>query len=164
MIDLLEAIRQLTANAEAIRALAQAFPVEQAHWKPSPDTWAMKDVLEHLYNEERLDFRRHLKKMWGDPPPPMEHISLADSRQALDAFLAERKDSIAWLSTLEAPDWDVTKQIHFGPSKVMTISTGDLLVSWVEHDILHLRQMVELMHAWNEQQASPYSVWYAGEW
>ena len=46
----------------------------------------------------------------------------------------------------------------------MTISTGDMLVSWVEHDILHLRQIVELMHACNVQWASPYSVMYAGGW
>ena len=46
----------------------------------------------------------------------------------------------------------------------MTLSAGDMLVSWVEHDILHLRQMVELMHGWNVKRASPYSVQYAGGW
>jgi hypothetical protein len=39
-----------------------------------------------------------------------------------------------------------------------------MLVSWVEHDILHLRQLGELMHGWNEQQTAPYSVQYAGGW
>jgi hypothetical protein len=39
-----------------------------------------------------------------------------------------------------------------------------MLVSWVEHDVLHLRQMVELLHAWNVHQAPPYALEYAGGW
>ena len=55
---------------------------------------------------------------------------------------------MAYLSALQAPDWDRgEKTFRFGPSETMTLSAGDMLVSWVEHDILHLRQMVELMHA-----------------
>jgi hypothetical protein len=50
MTHLQDAIHQLTANAEAIRALVQTFSAEQAPWKPDPDTWSLKDVLEHLYN------------------------------------------------------------------------------------------------------------------
>jgi hypothetical protein len=60
MLNLQEIIRQLTGNAVAIRALAQTFADEQAQWKPSPETWSLKEVLEHLDNEERGDFRRHL--------------------------------------------------------------------------------------------------------
>ena len=84
--------------------------------------------------------------------------------------MAERGASTAWLATLQAPDraapdWDTTIQLRFGPSEeTATFSAGDMLVSWVEHDVLHLRQLVELLHAWNERQAAPYSVDYAGGW
>ncbi|MFH1085349.1 MAG: DinB family protein [Chloroflexota bacterium] len=164
MLNLQDSIRQLASNAEAIRALAQTFSDEQAQWKPSPDIWALKEVMRHLYNEERGDFRWHLKTMRGESPPPRQHVAVEDSRQALAGFLAERETSLAWLAALEAPDWEVTTELRFGPSETITLSAGDMLVSWVEHDILHLRQMVELMHAWNEQQAAPYSVRYAGGW
>ena len=164
MIHLQDAIRQLTANAEAIRALVQTFSAEQAPWKPDPDTWSLKDVLEHLYNEERIDFRRHLKGMFGESLPPREYIHVEDSRQALTDFMAEREASIAWLAALDSPDWEATTELRFGPSETLTLSAGDMLVSWVEHDILHMRQLVELMHGWNEKQATPYSVRYAGEW
>jgi hypothetical protein len=164
MIHLQEAIRQLAANAEAIRALVQTFSAEQAPWKPDPDTWSLKEVMEHLYNEERGDFRRYLKGMFGEPLPPREHIRVEDSVQALANFLAEREASIAWLAALDSPDWEATTQLRFGPSETLTLSAGDMLVSWLEHDILHMRQLVELMHAWNERQADPYSVQYAGGW
>jgi hypothetical protein len=165
MINIEEIIRQLTGNAEAMRALVRTISDEQAQWKPNPETWSMKEVIEHVYNEERLDFRRHIKEMLNDPPQPWEefrheyYVSVEGYRQALEGFLSEREASIAWLIALESPDWDVP-----APFPWRTPSSGEVLVSWVEHDFLHLRQMIELLHAWNEKQASPYSVQYAGGW
>jgi hypothetical protein len=111
-----------------------------------------------------MDFRKHLKEMLSDPPQPCEHVTVGGWRQALEGFLSEREASIAWLAALKSPDWDVTTLLSFSPSASITISAGEVLVSWVEHDILHMRQMVELLHARNEKQASPYSVQYAGGW
>jgi hypothetical protein len=165
MLNLDEIIRQLAAQAEAIRGLVLAFTGEQAAWKPDPETWSMTEVMAHVYNEERLDFRRHLKDMLGDPPQPWtpagsdEWLRVEDCRQALEGFLAERQASIAWLKALGAADWEVSTAVKWG-----TIRAGDVLVSWVEHDALHMRQMVELLHARNEYLAAPYSLQYAGGW
>ncbi len=165
MINLDEIIRQLTVNAEAIGALMRTIPDEQARWKPNAETWSMLEVMGHVYNEERLDFRKHLKEMFLDPPGPWspfpdeELVSVTDLQQALDGFLGEREDSLAWLKGLNAPDWDITSQAPWGP-----ISAGEVMVSWVEHDFLHIRQMNELLYAWVEKQAAPYSVQYAGGW
>jgi hypothetical protein len=171
MFTIEEIIRTLTSNAEAIRALAQTISNEQAQWKPNPETWSMKEVMEHLYNEERIDFRKHLKEMLSDPPQPWgeflreEYVSVGSCLQALEGFLNERNASIAWLMALESPKWDAASQTPFGPSgEVLVLSAGDVLVSWVAHDFLHIRQINELLYAWNEKQASPYSVQYAGGW
>lgn len=170
MINMDQVIRQLTSNAEAIRALVQTISEEQAQWKPDPETWSLKEVMEHIYNGERVDFRTHIKELLNDPPKPwgafdVERVVVESYHMVLEDFIIERKASIAWLKTLVSPDWDVKSQITFGPSNsIMTLSAGDVLVSWVEHDYLHLRQIDELLHAWNEKQASPYSVDYAGGW
>ena len=118
-----------------------------------------------------IDFRKHLKEMLSDPPQPWgefhpeEFISVGSCHQALESFLIEREASIVWLRALESPDWDVKSQVSFGPTEdVLTLSSGDVLGSWVAHDFLHIRQMNELLYAWNEQQVSPYSVQYAGGW
>ena len=164
MINLAEIIRQLSANAKVIHSLALAFPEAHTRWTPNPQTWAMKDVMEHVYNEERGDFRKRLKVMWGQASTE-EYRKTESCRQALEGFLEEREVSLAWLRSLDAPDWDASLLMHFGPEQTpFTLSAGEALVSWVDHDFLHMRQMVELLHAWNEQQASPYSVRYAGEW
>jgi hypothetical protein len=171
MINIEEIIRQLTGNAQAMRALVGTTSDEQAQWKPNPDTWSMKQVMEHVYNEERIDFRKILKRMLNAPPQPPgesqheEYVPVEDYRRALADFLMEREASIKWLRTLESPDWDVTSQWPVGPTgEVIVFRAGDVLLSWVEHDVLHLRQMIELLHAWNEKQAPPYSLMYAGGW
>ena len=171
MIHLDEIICRLTGNVEVLRALIQNISSEQAQWKPNPDTWCMKEVMEHVYNEERKDFRQHLKELLSDPPHPWgefdrePYISVADYRQALVGFVIEREASIAWLKSLKSLVWDAAIQVPFGPAGDMLVfSAGDVLVSWVAHDILHMRQMIELQYAWNEKQASPYSVQYAGGW
>ena len=171
MINTEEIIRQLTGNAEALRTLVQTVSDEQAQWKPNPESWSIKEGVEHVYNEERIDFRKHLKELLSEPPQPWgkwrheELISTEGCRQAFEGFLVEREASIAWLMALRSPNWDVASQAAFGPAAdVLLLSAGDVLISWVAHDYLHLRQMIELLFAWNEKQASPYSVQYAGGW
>jgi hypothetical protein len=166
MIDVQEAIHQLTANAATIRVLVEAVSDEQARWQPDPETWSVRQIMEHMYNEERIDFRQHLKEMLHDPPQPWgafhdDYLPVPSCRQALDLFWVERKSSIAWLEALESPDWDVTSQAQF-VDETITLSAGDVLISWVDHDFAHLRQMVVLLHAWHEQAGTPYSTQYAG--
>jgi hypothetical protein len=171
MIHIDEIVRQLTGNAQAMRALAQTCSDAQARWKPGPEAWSMREVFEHVYNEERSDFRKHLREMLSDPPQPWEewrgeeYVPVEDCRQALEAFLVEREASIAWLLALQSPNWDAVSKASFGPAgDVLTLRAGDVLLSWVAHDYLHLRQMNELLYAWHVKQAAPYSVQYAGGW
>lgn len=170
-IDISEIIRNLSGNADVIRALVQSLSDEQAQWKPNPETWCLKEVMEHVYNEERVDFRKHLKEMFSNPPQPWgklqrrEYLSVENCRQALEGFLTERMASMEWLKALQSPNWDTTSRTPFGSDgEMLALSAGDVLVSWVAHDYLHLRQINELLYAWNEKQAAPYFVQYAGDW
>jgi uncharacterized damage-inducible protein DinB len=170
MITIEKVVKQMKFNAEIVRALVQPISDEQAQWKPDEETWNMKDVMEHVYNEERIDFRKHLKEMFSDPPLPWgefrheELITVESCHQALESFLMERQASLEWLRLLDSPDWEVESQANFGPDEVLTFKAGDVLGSWVAHDFLHIRQMNELLYAWNMQQVLPYSVRYAGGW
>ena len=172
MIDIPTILGQMEGNAEAMHALVGTLSEEQARWKPGSESWSMKDVMEHVYNEERIDFRIHLREILNDPPqawgaffPPEGYLPVETCAQALEGFLRERKASLEWLKALPAPDWDAACEASFGPSdEKVRLSAGDVLVSWVAHDYLHLRQMIEVLFAWNEKQASPYAVPYAGRW
>ena len=170
MLSVPRIVQQLATNGEAIRALVRTVSDEQGQWKPNTNVWSLTEVVGHLHNEERIDFRSHVKEMFSTPPLRWDaldegFVKTANCGQALDAFLAEREASIAWLVALESPDWNVSIEATFGPdAEKITFTAGDMLVSWVAHDHLHIRQINELLYAWNVSQANPYSVRYAGGW
>jgi len=170
MIDLNDIIRQLTANAQAVQALLETVSYDQAVWKPDAETWSLAQTMDHLYNEERGDFRAHIQEIlsqpqvaWGAMQPPWSQIT--SLKQGLTDFLREREDSITWLRGLAGANWETALTASFGPdNEQVTLRAGDVLVSWVAHDHLHLRQFNELLFAYNQRQARPYSVDYAGGW
>jgi hypothetical protein len=160
----------LTAHAGVIRGLAQGFKVEQAHWKPGPNSWSVVEVINHLVDEEREDFRAHLAGLISRPSQPWTEIDpqgWVTSRQyqaralgpSLEAFMLARGESLVWLESLVAPDWTTTYDFPWGK-----LNAGDLLTSWAAHDLLHIRQLTELNYTLLEQACLPDRVAYAGDW
>ena len=124
----------------------------------------------HLYDEEREDFRPRLDIALHRPASSWPTIDPAgwvttrkyndrDLVQALDGLLTERESSLTWLHGLSEPNWDAEYPAPFGP-----IRAGDLLASWVAHDNLHTRQLVELRRSRLLGMVAPYRVKYAGDW
>jgi hypothetical protein len=52
---------QFQASAKRIEALASQVSDEQARWKPDSESWSLLEVVNHLYDEEMLDFAPGLK-------------------------------------------------------------------------------------------------------
>lgn len=170
MINLITFSTLMQSHAEAIRNLAQNITDEQAHWRPNPDSWSILEVLCHLYDEECLDFRVRLDLILhhpGDAWPPIDpkgwvathHYDQRDQAQTVSSFLVEREKSLTWLKTLESPDWQISCKTPWG-----SMTAGDMFSAWVAHDLLHLRQLVELHYEYHAQVVKPYAVTYAGEW
>jgi len=162
--------RQLARTAAAIRALCAETPLDP-HWRPAPGKWSMVEVLCHLADEDRDDFRRRLDLTLhhpGTPWPPNDPEKWVQERNyaarshadALADFLAERERSVAWLEGLGSIDL-AKSYLH---PRVGPLHAGDLLLSWLNHDLLHLRQLVRLEFAWNESRLPDHSSRYAGEW
>jgi len=162
--------RELETNAETIRALIAGVTQAEAQIRPTPDSWSILEVVCHLADEERNDFRPRLDIMLNHPtesfaPNDSQEWILErkynerDLAKSLEDFLAERKQSLEWLKGLSGSNWEVT---YTTPYRTMT--AGDMFVSWVTHDILHLRQLVELRYARVLRLTAPYNVEYAGGW
>jgi hypothetical protein len=161
---------QMTNHAGTIHSLTLGILDEQARWKPDPEMWSILEVVNHLYDEEREDFRVRLDTLLHHPDQPWPPINpkgwvteraynRRDLSHYVEAFLKERRKSLAWLRGLEAPDWQASVTVPFGQ-----VSAGDMFAAWVAHDLLHLRQLVELHWAYILHAAEPYQVNYAGEW
>jgi hypothetical protein len=82
-----------------------------------------------------------------------------DLGESLQNFLAAREESLVWLRGLSSPNWDAAYDAPFG-----RITAGDIFAAWVAHDLLHIRQLVELHWAYTVMKAEPYGVRYAGDW
>jgi hypothetical protein len=171
-MDLSPFVLRFTLNAERIRALASGASPEEARWKPSETAWSLLEVMGHLLDEEREDFRRRLDYLLhrpGETWPPIDPegwvtargYNLRDPQATLDAFLEERRGSITWLRSLPAAqEWDRV----YPDSRFRGIRAGDLLASWLAHDYLHMRQMVRIHFLHGEALSRPYATFYAGSW
>ena len=161
---------QLACNAERIRGLLHGVSDEQARWRPDSGSWSMLEVVNHLYDEEKEDFPVRLTYILyhaGESWPPIDpegwvasrHYNERDPRQSLARFLSARTESLAWLNGLVSPDWEAGVEVSWG-----RMTAGDMLASWVAHDLLHMRQLVELQRAYAARLVGPYRTDYAGAW
>ncbi|MEP6718429.1 MAG: DinB family protein [bacterium] len=163
-------IDRMGANARIFKSLVKDISAEQARWKPAPDKWSMLEVVNHLYDEEREDFRQRLELVLTDPalgwPPiaPQEWVKTRaygerDLNESLDNFLRERQKSLAWLGGLKSPKLESRHEREAG-----SLRAGDLLASWLAHDFLHVRQLTRLQWQYLTAIASPFQTDYAGPW
>jgi hypothetical protein len=160
---------RLEANAQVFATLVVRVAPEQARWRPEPNKWSIIEVVNHIADEEAEDFRRRLDLTLhhpAEPWPPIDPEGWAGSRRyneqelgdSIGRFLHERRHSVDWLRTLRAPDLELGHQ-H---PKAGLIRAGDLLASWLDHDLIHIRQITRLHHQWLVEQARPYGTEYAG--
>ncbi len=162
--------QELRNSSEIINTLLLGISQEEAQFKPTPETWSILEVTCHLYDEEREDFREHLdfilhrqneEYLVINPQAWIteRHYNEQDFREMQDLFFGERRKSLNWLKSLSDADWDTTYTSPYG-----SLTAGEMFSSWVAHDNLHIRQLVELRRSRIEKITQPYPIEYAGEW
>ena len=162
--------QELVSSTEMIRALIGSIGQEQAQVKPDAGSWSILEVICHLYDEEREDFREHLdfilnrqNEEWLVIDPQRwvteRNYNEQDFKEMQDKFFTERWKSLEWLKGLESASWETTYTSEYG-----SMSAGEMFSCWVAHDNLHIRQLVELRRAYIERITQPYELRYAGDW
>lgn len=161
---------QLDRHGDVFRAMLADMPLAIARWKPAPDQWSALEIVCHLYDEEREDFRARLTLVLESPEAPWPKIDPAawvgerkyieqDLHTVLDQFLTERSRSVEWLRGMKDPPW-TNAYMH---PKVGPVSCDLLLTNWVAHDLHHLRQLTRLRYAYLAENTSV-PLDYAGTW
>ena len=170
MFDSQTIIRQLDRNAPVFFGMFNSVPAEVRKWKPAPDKWSALEILCHMYDEELEDFRartNHVLETPKEPMPAINPVALVTERKYIEqdydkvlaAFIQERKNSVAWLSSLVNPDWNSAyDHPKMGPLKAQLF-----LVNWLEHDYLHMRQLLTVKHLWLKESTGV-NLDYAGNW
>lgn len=169
-MDIAYLIAELRANGAVFDSLLRHVPAEQRVWRPEEGKWSMLEVVCHLYDEERDDFRARLRSVLDDPsqplPPTNPEAWVSDRRYAdqdydamLDAFLSEREATVRWLEGLVDPQWENAYQ-H---PRVGPLTARMFLTTWVAHDYLHVRQINRMKYQYLDAE-SGVSLEYAGGW
>lgn len=169
-MDLSIVSQKLISNAETIRALTEDIPADQARWKPNAGSWSMLEVMHHLYDEEQEDFRGHLNDLRQNPELPWREIApqqwvnerqynQQNFQEIREKFFQARAESLAWLKDWTPFDEGAAYSLPWG-----SLTAGDLLVSWVAHDLLSIRHLTELNYQIFMLAALPHHLKYAGDW
>jgi hypothetical protein len=162
-------IAHLRVNVDIFTNLFQNVSDEQARWKPGRDRWSILEAINHLYDEEREDFKQRIELVLNNPEaawPPIDpegwviqrSYNERDFKQSLQNFLAERDKSLLWLNQLVSPDWQAT---HRHP-KMGPMSAELILANWLAHDLFHIRQVNDLHFACLKEVVKPVPLDYSG--
>lgn len=169
-MDRNDLIDRLSRQGDLFRVLLTALPDAEARWRPAPERWCPLEVVCHLRDEERHDFRTRLKHVLETPEAALpgsdpQRWALEgryleqDFTEVCSTFLNERERSVAWLRGLPDAPWG---NVHLHP-RVGPIGGPLLLANWVAHDLHHVRQLVNLRHAYLAAHCGA-PLDYAGTW
>ena len=123
---------ELVHSTEMIRSLLAGIRQEEAQIKPSRSSWSVLEVVCHLYDEEREDFREHLDfilhrqhEEWH-PIAPTAWVKLRKYNQQnfnsmRNKFFRERATSLDWLKKIRNSDWNTAYKSKWG-----TMRAGDM--------------------------------------
>ena len=160
-----ELARNRTVFGELLRSRSEAAQ----RWRPAPAKWSRLEIVCHLYDEEREDFRARVEHTLATPELPAPAIDPegwviarnyagADYAAKVAAFLHEREASVAWLQSLDSPRWDRT----YRHPALGSVSARMFLSNWLAHDYLHIRQLVRYDYQ-VLKHASKEDLTYAGD-
>jgi len=163
-------VEELKRNKTVFKDLLEGLDKAVYEWKPLPEKWNLLEVICHLYDEEREDFRARVKHTLENPESPLlpiDPVGWVSSRKyaaqdygaALHRFLSERDNSIAWLNTLNNPIWD---KAHKHP-KFGDLTAEMFFTSWLAHDYLHIKQITKTKYDYLKEIVGD-KISYAGEW
>lgn len=169
-MDYNKAIEELSRNKDVFKELLTGLQKETYLWKQNPEKWCLLEIVCHLYDEEREDFRTRVKHVLETPhiPPPLFNPIIwvterkyieQDYNSKLTSFLTEREKSIKWLQSLQNPNWENA----YNHSKFGEMSAKMFFTNWLAHDYLHIRQILNLKFDYLKNLSNE-SLEYAGNW
>ena len=163
-----EARRELARFPALLDSVVSGLAPERWRARPVPDEWAPVEIVCHLRDEEAEDFGARVRVVLGGggaftPVDPegwavARRYREANPTDALAAFRDRRTANLAMLADVAAERLSASGESPSG----LRLSGLDLLVAWVAHDALHLRQLAgTLARQWADRWA-PLRADYAG--
>lgn len=165
-----EIIEKLEINKHVFESLLIHKTEQEYLWRPQPEKWNLLEIVCHLLDEEREDFRTRVRFVLENPLNKWPSINpegwvlerdyaSKSYNETLKEFLVEREKSVTWLNTQLDANWENTySHFVFGDMSALLF-----LTNWLAHDYLHIRQIIRYNYNYLKETTT-IDVQYAGNW
>lgn len=157
----MEILRRTPAT---LRVWLAGLPDDWVQLNEGPDTWSPYDILGHLIHGERTDWiprATHILSGRGDAPfPPFDRFAqFHESRgKSLDVLLDEFEElRLRNLRELESFGLGEDElRLPGTHPEFGSVTLGQLLATWVTHDLAHIAQIARVMAKQHRTAVGPW--------
>ncbi|TPW01428.1 MAG: hypothetical protein FD124_3711 [Alphaproteobacteria bacterium] len=142
----------LERTPQVVSALLRDLPASLLHGREGPDTWSPFEVLGHLIHGERTDWiprarilLEHGEARAFEPFDRFAHLKEFEGRRAaelLDLFARLRRESLVAQRGFGLQPADLQRRGRH--PELGTVTLGQLLATWVVHDLGHVAQIARV--------------------
>jgi hypothetical protein len=162
-----EALPVLRRTPDVVRALLQNIPDAWASGTEGPDTWSPFDIVGHLIHGERTDWivRTEILLTYGETRTfiPFDRFAQFEAsrgkslHELLDTFAELRAANLNRLESLGLSLEDLHRRGRHPELGPCTL--GELLATWVAHDLSHIAQIARVMGRQYTEAVGPWRAY-----
>ena len=166
MINLDEVVALLQRTPESLSALLSGLPNVWISATEGEGTWSPYDVIGHLIHGERTDWiprARHILAGETRPFEPFDRSAqFTDSQgkslgELLETFSSLRRENVATLLDMKLTAADLSRRgLH---PELGEVTLGQLLATWVVHDLDHVGQIARTMAKAYDDAVGPWTAY-----
>jgi hypothetical protein len=162
-----DAVALLERTPAVLETLLHDLPESWTHRGEGAGTWTVFDVVGHLIHGERTDWIPRVKIIleFGETRAFEPFDRLAQQRDSAGTSLPELLDLFA---RLRRENLDELRALHLQPSDLErrgrhpalgVVTMGQLISTWVVHDLTHLHQISRVMAHQYRGAVGPWSAY-----
>ncbi|GLI00754.1 DinB family protein [Phytohabitans aurantiacus] len=162
-MELPEAAEMLSRTPDVLDALLTGLPPQWLHHNDGPGTWSAYDIVGHLLHGDGTNWlpraRMILDRGAEAPFEPFDREAMlseehADVSVLLARFRTARRASLGELSAMDIEPDDMERRgLH---PDLGEVTLGQLLATWVAHDLTHLGQIGEVLARRYREDVGPW--------
>jgi len=163
-------LHDIVANLErtpaSLSALLAGLPDAWVRATEGEGTWSPYDVIGHLIHGERANWiprARHIMESAPGPFDPFDRAGQFRESQGkslgelLAAFSEARRESLAALQAMKLTHDDMSRTASH--PELGSVTLGQLLATWVVHDLDHIAQVARTMAKLYQNATGPWSAY-----
>lgn len=162
-----DAVPVLSRTPLVLRSLLEGLPQSWIRGTEGPDTWSPFDIVGHLIHGERTDWMVRTEVLLADgesrPFTPFDRVAMFQAsrgktlHQLLDLFAELRAANLLRLASLNLTTEDLDRRGRH--PELGRVTLGELLATWVAHDLSHIAQIARVMGRQYQDAVGPWRAY-----